>query len=465
MNAEINITLHEKQSLVLRSPASEILFGGSAGPGKSFLARAASILYAVQIPGLQVYLFRRSYQELWDTHVVGVGGYQSLLAPMVEAKQCAIVKNEIRFANKSRITLNHLQHLESDVIRFQGAEIHLLLIDELTHFSERSYKYLRTRCRLGKLELPEQYRGKFPFILSTSNPGGPFHTWVKEAFVDLCSEQGANVMHRMPEKDGGMLRSFIPAFYHDNPDLLRNDPDYLAKLKGVGDPETVRALVYGDWDVVSGAMFGSSWVKERNVIPGFPIPYGWEIWRGADDGYANPAAILWFARDPIMDRIYVVSEIYQNGMLPEEMANKTLERDYALTIMGPGEIPSVNQDELTGIIDPASFADTGTGATPRGMAMNKLGCSWRPAVKYQGSRVHGVQHIHRMLAPAKDGLPKLQVFESCRKLIKALPTVPRDKDNPEDVDDEFEMSHVLDALRYGLQWRNDSFRKGPLRGF
>jgi hypothetical protein len=64
-----------------------------------------------------------------------------------------------------------------------------------------------------------------------------------------------------------------------------------------------------------------------------------------------------------------------------------------------------------------------------------------------------------MLAPQKDGWPKLVIFESCRTLVKALPTAPRDENNPEDIDSEFELDHAIDALRYGLQWRQKSFKK------
>lgn len=387
-----------------------------------------------------------------------------MLAAAAEAGQVQIVKNEIRFSNGSRISLNHCQY-ESDVYRFQGAEMHILEIDEVTHFSKKVYTYLRTRCRLGTLQIPDRYKGKFPFVLLTSNPGGAHHTWVKEDFVDLCAEGGAGEMHRMSDEDGGMLRSFIPAFYHDNPSLLENDPQYLSKLKGVGDPETVRALVYGDWDVVSGAMFSASWRKDLNVCQSFAIPEGWEIWRGADDGYNNPAAILWFAKDPVMDRTFVISELYESGMLPEAMAARILHRDKHIAIMNYGQIPGENANSVVGIIDPASFANTGTGAAARGEAMNKMGCQWRPAEKYQGSRVHGVQHIHRLLAPTKDGKPKLVIFESCKTLIKAIPTVPRDEKNPEDIDDEFEYSHVLMALQYGLQWRDQSFKRTRLKGF
>src|SRR5882757_11579527 len=98
----------------------------------------------------------------------------------------------------------------------------------------------------------------------------------------------------MSEQAGGMKRVFIPAKLEDNPDMLRNDPGYEAKLFAVGDKATAMALRHGDWSVVSGSMFADSWDKSKHVINPFPIPYSWghptmgRIWRGADDGYAAP---------------------------------------------------------------------------------------------------------------------------------------------------------------------------------
>jgi hypothetical protein len=49
-------------------------------------------------------------------------------------------------------------------------------------------------------------------------------------------------------------------------------------------------------------------------------------------------------------------------------------------------------------------------------------------------------------------------------VVKALPTAPRDPDNPEDIDPEFELDHIIDSLRYGLQWRGVSGKRVRLTG-
>ncbi len=72
---EIRFKLHPKQTIVLQSVATEIFYGGSLGAGKSWLLRALSIYYALAIPQLQVFIFRRTFPELISTHMSGQSSY------------------------------------------------------------------------------------------------------------------------------------------------------------------------------------------------------------------------------------------------------------------------------------------------------------------------------------------------------------------------------------------------------
>jgi len=465
----LELRLFPRQAEALRTVATEILYGGSAGSGKSHLARAAAILFCCEVPGLQAYLFRRTYPELEMVMWSGPGGFPALLAGMRAAGFCELKQHEITFWNGSKITLCHCEHSD-DVYRFQGSEIHLLCLDELTTFTEKIYLFLRTRCRLGALELPAKYQArtdedgrrwpaKFPLILCTAMPGNIGHQFVKKTFVTGGENRRLRLM---PSSAGGMLRQFLPARLADNPILANSD--YANKLRGAGDPETVRAQLQGDWDVVADSVFGASWDRDRHVCRSFPIPSGWTLWRGCDDGYANPACVLWCAYDEAYDRVYVVSELYAAGMLPEELAQRVLERDRSLLIREPGGDTHQYGATLEGIIDPASDADIGTGAPTRAQTMARLGCRWRFAVKGPGSRVQGIMRIHQMLGPAKDGWPRLRIFESCKNLVEALGTAVRDQTNREDIDKNFPLCHATDALSYLLQWRSSSFRTARLTG-
>lgn len=455
--ATLDIELHPKQAYALQTPATEVLFGGSAGGGKSWLMRVAAITWALQVPMLQVYLFRRLFPDLQKNHMEGEQGFPRLLAPMIASGQCAIVRDQIRFYNGAKIFLCHCQH-EKDLAKYQGADVHVLLLDELTHFTETIYRYLRGRCRVGDgVRIPAHLRGQFPRIMASSNPGGIGHHWVKAAFVD----PGPYRIHTASAEDGGNRRQFIPARLTDNPSL--DAETYTKQLQGLGDPLLVRAMLDGDWTVVAGAMFGSVWRRDRHIVPPFPIPEGWKLWRGADDGFGSPASCHWFTQDPDIKTIYVIGELYRAGMLPDDFAERVLKRDRSIEMLDGFGARTLNTESLIGIMDSASDAQTGHGAggqviPSRLKAMNALGCRWKQAAKGPGSRVLGIQDLHRRLAPNPTDpqkRPGLIFFETCREAIRIFSAIQRDKDNPEDVDSN-EEDHAVDSIRYGLQARPNS---------
>ena len=133
----VRLELSKKQSFAFRSRATEILYGGAAGGGKSYFLRAMAMVYALDVPGIQIYLFRRTLPDLRANHLRGPTSFHVMLADHVASGICTWKAQESRFvfSNGSCISLNYCQY-EDDVQKYQGSEIHLLLIDELTHFSE-----------------------------------------------------------------------------------------------------------------------------------------------------------------------------------------------------------------------------------------------------------------------------------------------------------------------------------------
>ena len=225
--------------MALESFATEILYGGAVGGGKSFLMRVAAVMWCGQIPGLQVYLFRRLRDDLVKNHIEGPKGLRTMLAPWVSADLVSMVGDEIRFWNGSKIYLCRLQGRRKDEYKYLGAEIHLLLIEELD-FSDTIYRFLRSRLRMVGIKMPDELKGRFPRIICGSNPGNVGHQWVKAAFIDPREPLECEIM---PEAEGGMLRQYIPARLEDNPSMAEDDPGYAAKVSGMGNPELVRAML------------------------------------------------------------------------------------------------------------------------------------------------------------------------------------------------------------------------------
>jgi hypothetical protein len=108
--------LYPMQQRALITQANEVLYGGALGGGKSYLARVASIIYSLEVPGLITYLFRRTFKEVLANHVYTPGGYLEMLKGLIDAGECVFSKSDFSFsfANGSRIQLAHSQH-ESDI--------------------------------------------------------------------------------------------------------------------------------------------------------------------------------------------------------------------------------------------------------------------------------------------------------------------------------------------------------------
>lgn len=461
--SQLDLRLHAKQTLAFESPATEILYGGAAGGGKSHLFRVASIAWCAAIPGLQVYLFRRLFDDLYKNHMEGPTSFPALLAPWIEAGFAKInySKNFIEFWNGAKIHLCHCQH-EKDVLKYQGAEIHVLLMDELTHFSASIYRYLRGRLRLGGLQVPPEYKGRFPRILCGSNPGGPGHNWVKAAWVDMAPPLQITPM---PKSEGGLQRQYIPARLDDNPTLQENDPEYADRLEGLGNAALIRAMLEGDWNIVAGGALDDVW-SDRVVVPRFKVPSSWYVDRSMDWGSAHPFSVGWWAEAdgteatlpdgtkwaPPRGSLVLVHEWYgakapNEGlkMTPRDVACGIKEREAML--LASGHIPAPPR---AGPADNQIRAVSQPGTPTIADEMASEGVRWEASDKAPGSRKIGLELLRSRLVEASKARPEkpaLYVMEHCRNVIAHLPVLPRDPRDPDDVDSAAE-DHDYDMVRY-----------------
>ncbi len=482
--------LHPKQRLAFETKATELLFGGAAGPGKSLTLRFAALIWAIRIPGLQVYLFRREYPDLKKNHLDGPKGFLALLAPLVNEGLARINLSEHYIAiGPSRIHLCHCQH-EKDVYGYQGSEIHLLLPDELTQFSDPIYRYLRGRVRMVGLEVPEPWRGLFPRIMAGSNPGGIGHSFVRESFV---SPRPAFDVWRTPAGEGGMLRQFIPARLEDNPSMAEDDPTYSERLDGLGAPGLVRAMKEGDWDAVTGGAFDDLWnttTARTLVLPPFEVPATWRIDRAFDWGDSKPFSIGWWAESDGTEAVtadgskrawprgtlFRIAEWYgwtgrpNEGLrlVSTEIARRmvAMQKEFAF---GARVQPGPADASIFDVVDGKCIAED----------MERMGCRWTRSDKSSGSRENGLQLIRSRLAAAFDmettadgrrllhpkwpmESPGLFVFNTCRQAIRTVPVLPL-APSGKDVDTHAE-DHPYDEMRYRCLAEKREMSVRSLRG-
>lgn len=469
----MQISLYPKQSAVLLTEAQEILYGGAAGGAKSFCIRAVALIHAIEVPGIQIGIFRRTYKEALSTFVYTSGGLLEMTKDLMDQKLVKFNKSDatFEFANGSRITLNHCQN-PSDRYNYLGVEFHLLLIDEGSTFEPVIIQFLRSRVRLGGFQVPESYKKRLPKIIIATNPGGIAHNYLKKNFVDM----GENRIWKAPAEEGGMLRTFIPSKLSDNPIMMQNDPNYADRLRGMGNPKLVEAMLNGSWDVTDSTMF-SMWETEIHVVKPFKIPSSWKIKRGFDWGWSAPYGVIYIAISNGEDytneegrfisapkgSIFVIDEIYGcdnegKGLKhePETIAQRVLSKDREWAERGHTVVPGA--------------ADSAIYSSDRGDSIGKLmeqaGVSWIPANKGPGSRVQGWQAMAQKLRYATEAYnekPYLKFFNTCLGCISTLPNLQADSKNPDDVDTTQD-DHLADTLRYLVLEAEASVKKSVVVG-
>lgn len=460
----INFSLHPKQTFVLETDATEILYGGAAGGGKSYLLRIIAILLCIYIPNIQVYLFRRLSPDLYANHMDGERGFRNLLAPFIASGDVRIVEDEIRWMRTgAKIHLSHCQH-EKDRYKYQGAEIHVLLIDELTHFTDVIYRFLRNRVRMPPA-IPhiiyEIFGSDFtlPKIICGSNPGNVGHTFVKQTFVDMLKPFEVK---RMPPEEGGMLRQYVPALLEDNPSLMENDPGYEMRLHGLGSPDLVKAMRYGLWDITAGAAL-EKLRRDKHMIRDFEVPQAWTKFMVIDWGSSKPFAVCWYCivED---DLILKAKGKWENKLIPRGAL--ILYREYygwngkanegcrlessvvARNIMDYEEEAGEEMDYRVG--DTAMWSEHDGKSTQERMYDATNGAFLME--KSKKDRANNFEEIRSRVAGDEDG-PMLYITESCKHFWRTVPDLQLDDRHPEKGPDSEQEDHIYDTLSYACASR------------
>jgi len=432
------------QERFLARPEFEVLFGGAAGPGKTDCLVAA-LARDIEHPKYHGLILRRTFPQLQE-----IIDRCLQLYPLMGGTFRVTDKRWV-FPSGARIDLGHMQH-ENDKYNYQGKEFHRVGFDELTQFTETQYTYLFSRVRTTESEI-------IPQIVSTTNPGGIGHVWVKERFQP---EKRALIPYRDPHT--GLTRIFVPATIEDNPSLFDNDPVYLARLEALPEVEKMR-LRFGVWDAFEGQVFPELSQRVHGCEP-FEIPPEWERFCVLDWGFSKPFSVGWYAVD-FDDILYRYREWYgckkevsggesDTGLkMPAwEVARGILERErnagdnVRIRIADPSiwhPRPDSRRSESRG---PTIFED---------LANERVYFT-----KADNERLHGKLQVHKRLETETEvdpetgevisDMPRLQVFNNCHGFWRTMPQLYEDPRNPDDVDTDQE-EHIYDELRYACMAR------------
>lgn len=260
------------QENFLACDADIVIYGGSAGSGKSYALLLEPLHYITSVEGFGAVIFRRTSPQiraeggLWDE--------SQKIYPLVGAtqKETTLEWSFPEFENTLKFA--HMEH-EKHRYDWQGSQICYIGFDELTHFTEKQFWYMLSRNR--------SMCGIRPYIRATCNPDADH--WLRN-FLDWwidpntgfpISERGGVI--RWFIRDGNEIIwkdtksefkgelipksvTFIPAKLTDNPILMKQDPSYLSNLKALPYVERMK-LLEGNWNVrpSAGMYFQRSWFR------------------------------------------------------------------------------------------------------------------------------------------------------------------------------------------------------------
>lgn len=450
---DINISLPvwPKQDLALRTPAQWKMFGGAAGGGKSYLLRVTAIQWALAIPGLQIFLFRRNLNELEKNHLAGENNFHIMLAELVRAGLCEIVQGEIRFWNSSKIYLCHANHIK-DVYKWKGPELHVLLLEEATEFEEEQIRFLISRNRVPKSLIPEQYTHLFPMMLATTNPTGPSHSFWKNMFYDYREPYK---VWEYRDQDTVRTCAFIPSFLSDNPALDENE--YKASLLFLKRPELIDAMLRGKWDIPIGA-FLPECDERKHLISPFEIPSYWFTFRTFDWGSQAPFHVQWWAvadgqfgfqnnGQVIPRRSLICYREWYGGL--KQATNRGLGLSNEQMAYGIKERTPVREVIQGTITDSKPFH--ASGGITIAEEFSKYGVPLLQGDVSPGSRIQGAQQLRSRLIGNGEA-PLIYFFRTCPMTWKCLTQIQTDPHNLEDANSDGD-DHAYDATTMACKAR------------
>ena len=410
-------TLYPKQIEFCKAKNKYICYGGARGGGKSHISRIKMCLLALNYPGIQILILRRTLKELRENHVMQL---QKLL------KGIAIYKDttkEFVFPNGSRIVLGYCD-AEKDVLQYQGQAYEVITMEEATMFTEFQFQSLTESNRMsGNMKTDF-----VPRMYFTCNPGGVGHQWVKRLFIDKD--------YRGSENPEDYL--FIPSNVYENKYLMEHDPNYVRVLENLPE-DRKQAMLYGNWDIFDGQFF-PEFDRNIHVIEPFDIPDSWNKYIALDYGL-DMFAVIFVAVDT-KGKAYVYNEIHKSNLIVSEarqilksyMRNKEYKEIYA-----PPDLWNRNRD--TGKSTMEMFLEGGISFSK---ASNNREAGWLAVKEWIKKKKTRHEQTGEEITTTN-----LYIFSNCKNLIRCLPQLQHDEKNPNDVATEpHEITHITDALRY-----------------
>ena len=340
---------------------------------------------------------------------------------------------------------------------YYGLEYTKVCFDELISFTEEQYDNIITRvrtddpvlsdpklCNVRAMSNPVVRRSAGEAIVLGKNPH-----WVRERFVDPAPK-GETVLRRIVTRRDGrqevLTRIYLPARLWDNPNKEFVNT-YERKLIGMK-TYLKKALLEGSWYHLEGAFFRDEWDPDIHVIKPFHIPAHWKRFRSMDWGFQTQGCIHWWAMDDD-ENIYCEREFSFRKMTADKVAARVRLIEKGLGLWDENK----KQSMISGPADSQLWEKRGESGRSKAEEFSAAGVNWVPADKAKGNRHRNAERLAERMKSHENGttLPGFLVFDTCSQLLKTIPAIQANPDDPETPMDGGE-DHWLDSAFYACAY-------------
>lgn len=440
VEAEIIYKPYPAQKLLHECPYVEVLLEGNRGGGKSdaiimeYLKNVGKG-YGEAWAGV---IFRR---EIFELHSL-INKSRKYISQICPKAEFNISQRKWTFPDGETLIFQIAVN-EEDYWKFHGHEYPYQAFDELSSWADGGfYMAMASCCRSSHAGIPRKR-------ISTTNPWGAGHSWVKKRFIDPAARlQPITETYKNPftDEDISMTRVTIHSDLSENAHLLENDPMYIAQLQSITNEAKRKAWVEGSWDIQVGAFFGDVW-DMNNIIKPFTPPKHWLKWRSFDWGYAKPFSVGWSCMSDGTEA--PDGKSYPRGTViryREWYGCEENESDVGLRLtvedVARGILKREDEEISYSMADPAVFKEDG--AESQAERFLKMGIAFERA---DNARIAGWDLMRERMKEKT-----FLVMNNCRDFIRTIPVLLHDTRKPEDLDTTME-DHIADEVRYGLMSR------------
>ena len=256
----VDFELFDKQiecmSLLEDRQHSQILYGGGARGGKSYMGCAWIIAGALRYPGSHWLVGRKDLLALKQTTMVTFRKVFKLMGMEWDSCSYNDTLGMLGLPNGSIVYFKYLKHMPEDpeYDRFGSLDLTGIFIDEAQEVRWKCVAVLSGRLSLTRRDEDGVKWETMPKTLMTCNPN---KGWVRSLFVK-------------PQREGNIEghRAFVKALVTDNPKV---GPEYVEEVLRSGDKVTIERLIYGNFDYSddAGVLFQSDVLDDlfRNRAP------------------------------------------------------------------------------------------------------------------------------------------------------------------------------------------------------